>query len=349
MNTIKKLVLAATITSMVTPTVHLYAMRAFFAKCLYSQQELNKQLWDAAAHRNLYAIEAALHSGADINWQSDTIRQPGYTSLIIAAEKGYEEIVQTLIDAKANLNIQNQYGQTALLLATTPAVEKRYGGTNLALIAAKANPNIPDNIGRTPLMNATYNKKTETVIALLNINANPNAIGETGETPLHNAAEHGDKKIIRALLKAGADVDLCMLQSILYSGTALTQAILHGKRNATRLLLSAGANLAIPNNSGQTPSELKTHYTHDHGADIAAEEKIRNLIRKQMITEKLLRAHTYLLNGPLAINPLIIMFTEYATHSELVPDAAVRAQRAAETRAAWAREKAQEYKDGKEN
>lgn len=74
----------------------------------------------------------------------------GWTALILAACNGREDIVDSLIKAGANKDIKDKYGRTALMLAT------KYGGKNVvqSLINAGANKDIKDNDDRTALMYA---------------------------------------------------------------------------------------------------------------------------------------------------------------------------------------------------
>ncbi len=74
----------------------------------------------------------------------------GDSPLAMAAQGGYLEIVNWLIEAKAILDKQNSYGATALSLAV--------GGNHIAmvekLIQVGANVNIPNHRGITPLQKA---------------------------------------------------------------------------------------------------------------------------------------------------------------------------------------------------
>jgi ankyrin repeat protein len=58
-------------------------------------------------------VQALLAAGADANVQE----MGGATALILASDNGNLEIVQALIAAKADLNLRQQSGETALMLA----------------------------------------------------------------------------------------------------------------------------------------------------------------------------------------------------------------------------------------
>ena len=79
-----------------------------------SEKEKHSTLLFAATHGHREIVQALIDTGADVNHQN----QFGDTALIWAAHKGHLEIVQTLIDAGADVNHQNIYGDTALKTAT---------------------------------------------------------------------------------------------------------------------------------------------------------------------------------------------------------------------------------------
>ena len=73
------------------------------------------------------------------------------------------------------------------------------------LLEARANPNIRDNQGKTALMYAVegdYN--LEKVKLLLKFGADVNAADLQGNTPLKIARQHESEKIIQLLIEAGA-------------------------------------------------------------------------------------------------------------------------------------------------
>ena len=69
------------------------------------------------------------------------------------SDKGDIEKVRKLLQAGANVNLQDKNGETPLYKAS------RNGYTNIVrlLLDAGANPNIQDNGGQTALMNASMN------------------------------------------------------------------------------------------------------------------------------------------------------------------------------------------------
>lgn len=84
--------------------------------------------------------------GANLNARD----RSGNTPLILATISRWNEGVATLIRLKAQVNLQNRLGETALL----KAVQARDLGLAKALAEAAANPDIADNSGISPRMAA---------------------------------------------------------------------------------------------------------------------------------------------------------------------------------------------------
>ena len=88
---------------------------------LADKGEVNKKLqkgWTplmfAASERDTAIADALLSRGADVNMQSDS----GETALMLAARQGHMEMVKKLlIEAEANVNLKNNEGKTALTIA----------------------------------------------------------------------------------------------------------------------------------------------------------------------------------------------------------------------------------------
>ena len=92
----------------------------------------------------------------------------GMTPLIAAASRGERsqnaDVMDLLIEKGANVNKQNNQGETALYVASK-------NGQKLAveiLLSHKANPNLKTNTGETPLLAAVRNEDDEIVDTLLN-------------------------------------------------------------------------------------------------------------------------------------------------------------------------------------
>ncbi len=117
-------------------------------------------------------IRTLLQMGADPNFQEPDF---GTTYLMEAAEQGNAEIVRALLDAKANVNLCNRSGETALMSAAGGGD----GAGNIAvmLLAAGANVDARTPSGWTALMQAANRRgRTKTVETLLRAGASKDGL-----------------------------------------------------------------------------------------------------------------------------------------------------------------------------
>jgi len=98
-------------------------------------------------------IRLLTRAGANLNFQD----QGGNTALHEATD---EDAARALIENGANLNIQNKYGETPLMTTVSDEVA-------LLLIKAGADVSMHDNAGHTALDNAKQNKWPEVIKAIL--------------------------------------------------------------------------------------------------------------------------------------------------------------------------------------
>ena len=95
-------------------------------------------------------LKKLLSAGANPNTQ---MVANGSTALMVAAEYGYDEGVQVLLNASADVNIQNSYDSTALHFAAY----KGHLTTCKILLASGARASLTEMNGYTPLDNAQQN------------------------------------------------------------------------------------------------------------------------------------------------------------------------------------------------
>ncbi len=121
--------------------------------------------------------------------------------LTAAVTKGDVEGVKVAIMNKGNVNSTlSRGGQTLLINAVTT------GKTAIArlLIEARANVNLADELGNTPLFYAASGGDVELVDLLLKASARVDAANRQGLTPLMAAARAGQRENVAHLLSAGA-------------------------------------------------------------------------------------------------------------------------------------------------
>ena len=118
----------------------------------------------AAVADDVPMLKIALEGGC----KATNITSPYHgTALIAAAHLGHDEVVRTLIAAKAPLDHVNNLGWTAVIESIVLGDGgKRHIATLKALIDAKANINLADSAGATPLTLAKRRGYTEMVAML---------------------------------------------------------------------------------------------------------------------------------------------------------------------------------------
>lgn len=140
-----------------------------------------------------------------------------WNALIAAASSdragGHLDVVRLLIRRKADLNLHDGYGATALYAAVYRAAwDKNSVPIALALLDAGAEVNTRTGIyidgtgDVTPLHRAMGHPVLAK--ALLDRRANPNAQDGAGNTPLHWAVRDNDVDCVKLLIAAGADLNV---------------------------------------------------------------------------------------------------------------------------------------------
>lgn len=121
-------------------------------------------------------------------------------AFITAAAAGYRESLQALIDAKVDPNMKNQ-DETALHRAAY------HGHCEIAslLLAAKADPDLQDNDGNTALITAASSSNEKMFHLLIDAKANLNIKNHKGKTALSKATYHNNPEIVQLLLEAKAE------------------------------------------------------------------------------------------------------------------------------------------------
>lgn len=172
----------------------------------------------------------------------------GFTPLIYAARQGCIECARYLVEGGADIDMTDPDGETPLLIAA----ENFHFDLAAYLLEKGANPNRWDWWGRTPLYAAVdldtlpYGGRPdhislddttslEMIELLLEAGANPNAQLKLRPPPRSLGADRGGD----SMLSIGA--------------TPMLRAAKAGDTAAIRLLLAHGANLALPNQDGDTP------------------------------------------------------------------------------------------------
>ena len=157
----------------------------------------------------------------------------GSTPLMAAAAAGSVEAMAFLIDKGADIDAQNPFGTTALMMSATQIAKVRL------LLDRGANAAIASKQGRTALFIAAMSEGSAPIVRLLMAKgADVRAKDAFQNTTLTAAAYGNDLDTIRLILDAGVDVNAAGVTGV----TPLLGASYHGNLAAVRLLLSKGAN-----------------------------------------------------------------------------------------------------------
>ena len=191
----------------------------------------NLSLEDAAKLGDRAAVQSLLSGRADVNLPE----ADGTTALMWAAYRNDVETADLLLHAGADVKAANQYGATALYAAaasTDSAMAEK-------LLAAGADANAHLLSGETPLMEAARRGNLTTVHLLLASGADPNASeANGGQDALMWGAAQRHAAVIDELVRHGADVNARSKGGF----TALMFAAQQGDAESIRVLLGAEAN-----------------------------------------------------------------------------------------------------------
>ncbi|PWU06393.1 MAG: hypothetical protein C5B51_12435 [Terriglobia bacterium] len=148
-----------------------------------------------------------------------------------------------------------------------------------SLLAQKANVNVPQIDGSTALHWAVRADDLETVELLLRAGANVTVANREGTTPLLLAAVNGNAAMLETLLKAGANPNSPLTKT---GDTALMMAARTGKTDALKVLLDHGAQVNAKESWGDTTALMwavaerhpeAAKILVEHGADVNARSK----------------------------------------------------------------------------
>ena len=181
----------------------------------------------------------------------------GQTVLHRASWGGSAAVVKFLLDNGANTNIKDNEGNSALNVAAEkgfePVVDKLLEEGRMDCTAENQNQN-----EITPLHLAARSGQKRIVLSFLTRRAEVDATDIYGWSPLHYAAESGQRDVAEILLNHHANIEL---KDGMVGWTPLHFAAINGHRSVLTLLRERNATIE-PDNQGWTPwlfAELKGH------------------------------------------------------------------------------------------
>ncbi|DAA26203.1 ankyrin repeat domain-containing protein 6 [Bos taurus] len=251
-----------------------------------SQQDavaaLSERLLIAAYKGQTENVVQLINKGAKV-----AVTKHGRTPLHLAANKGHLSVVQILLKAGCDLDVQDDGDQTALHRATV------VGNTEViaALIQEGCALDRQDKDGNTALHEASWHGFSQSAKLLVKAGANVLAKNKAGNTALHLACQNSHAQSTRVLLLGGSRADLknnagdtCLHVAARYNHLSIIKLLLsafcsvHEKNQAgdtalhiaaalnhkkvVKILLEAGADGTIVNNAGRTPLETARYHNN---------------------------------------------------------------------------------------
>ncbi|KAM5256495.1 ankyrin repeat domain-containing protein 6 [Ctenodactylus gundi] len=259
-----------------------------------SQQDavavLSERLLIAAYKGQAENVVQLINKGAKV-----AVTKHGRTPLHLAANKGHLAVVQILLKAGCDLDVQDDGDQTALHRAAV------VGNTEViaALIQEGCALDRQDKDGNTALHEASWHGFSQSAKLLVKAGANVLARNKAGNTALHLACQNSHSQSTRVLLLGGSRADLknnagdtCLHVAVRYNHLSIVRLLLsafcsaHEKNQAgdtalhiaaalnhkkvVKILLEAGADGTIVNNAGQTPLETARYHNNPEVALLLA-------------------------------------------------------------------------------
>ncbi len=197
-------------------------------------------LHHAAAYATPAIMKMLLDAGADVEAGNRFGQKPLHWAF------ANREQVSLLLERGANVNGQAHDGRTALYLAAS----QHNSADVLELLLAKgADPNLATTNGRTPLMAASAGGEVAMMRKLIDRKANVNVSSGTGSVALMDAAASRSSVAVTLLLAHGADANAKTKRN----QTALAMAATFGSEDIARMLVERGADVNVLDERGYSP------------------------------------------------------------------------------------------------
>jgi ankyrin repeat protein len=245
-----------------------------YYKEYYKNPEHALQLFNSVFHFLNIPLFKTIGKGIkdDINYSSGTGEYSNILELIV--KKGVPnckinpQFIEILMQANADPNIKNKYGETALMIA----VNKKATSIICILLRNQVNLDIQDSFGNTALMIAVKNGDKEIIKVLLDNGANLDIKNKFDDTAIMIAVKKGNIEIINDILTKRSNLDIQNADG----QTALMIAVYNRNTKIINALLEKGANLDIQDIFGETNLMIAV-YSGDEKIINALLEKGANL------------------------------------------------------------------------
>jgi len=213
----------------------------------------------AAKENNYKAVESLLLAKANINIKDGR----KFTACLWAAELGNKETVKVLVDFKADLEIPDRDEKEPLIYATDFDTDLFISVAKL-LIDGNAYLEAGDDENNTSLIRATTNGYYNMVKMLIDSGAELNNKNRTRETALMKAAQLNYMDHVKLLVTSKADLDCEDLQF----RTAIIYAVKARNLEIVQYLCNSGCNMAARDEKGRTTRKILNIPVHKLDRDI---------------------------------------------------------------------------------
>lgn len=190
------------------------------------------------------------------NLKINTRNTRGETPLVHATRTHFLEAFDSLLEAGAKCDVQDEKGNTALMMGVIRGMDYVR-----PLIKKGANLNIRNKRNQTALSFALHiliSEDPEMVCYLVENGADPNIVGDDGNPPIVLSSIVGAFEVAQKLIKHGVEVTSRNEQGY----NALHVAAWNGYTDIVNLLLKTGMEHDTRTNDGNTPLSLAAHGNH---------------------------------------------------------------------------------------
>ena len=217
-----------------------------------AKRNITPLLWASPAASSL-SIKTLIDLGAHVNSQvfGDSISCSCYRTALQSAIHGNNAaVVKVLLANKADANIGDQQGNTAL---HTSSFQRSFYVSQL-LIGSGCKINWRNDVGETPLCLAVRGKNIADLELLLKNSADANIQDILGKTPLHISTGRGFSDLSQFLIDSGCDVNARNSRG----ETPLYSAVRAKNLADVEVLLKNNADANFQDTSGNSPLHIST-------------------------------------------------------------------------------------------
>eukprot|EP00615_Pteridomonas_danica_P004382 CAMPEP_0114353956 /NCGR_PEP_ID=MMETSP0101-20121206/19058_1 /TAXON_ID=38822 ORGANISM="Pteridomonas danica, Strain PT" /NCGR_SAMPLE_ID=MMETSP0101 /ASSEMBLY_ACC=CAM_ASM_000211 /LENGTH=468 /DNA_ID=CAMNT_0001495063 /DNA_START=642 /DNA_END=2048 /DNA_ORIENTATION=- len=240
---------------------------------IFNFATINQMATEYGPHSRLYMHNAAVQSAFEMEEtldklvENNILDEKRFTAMLgslnrsctmLMKEISKEDIssVNLLLKYGANLEISDEYGDTALMWA----VDGHNETIVKLLLEAGADKDISNRYGVTPLISSANHCDDVIMKLLIDVGANIDLTDEDGDTALLHAVSSNAIKCVELLTNAGA-----LLENISSDGkTALLLASYENNGACLKMLIDAGANIEAADQTGKTALMLGDYKTMTH-------------------------------------------------------------------------------------